>query len=42
MLYAEDKVICLAELDRKRNVDSTGLEHSELSDDPHVAAFAEV
>ena len=42
MLYPEHKVIGLAKLDGKRHIHSSCIEHSELTDDPHVAPFAQI
>ena len=38
---AEQQVIALFELDAQRHIDSSGIEHGQFTDDPHVAAFAE-
>ena len=42
MPYSEHKIISLTQFDRKRHIDCTCIEHSELSDHPHVTTFAEI
>ena len=42
MLYSEDEVICFSELDRKRHIYSTRIQHSKLADDPHITSLAKI
>ena len=42
MLHSEHEIVCLSELDRKRHVYSTRIQHAKLTDDPHITSFAEV
>ena len=39
MLDSENQVTAFFQFDGKRNIDSSGIQNTELSDNPHVAAF---
>ncbi len=39
---AENKVICLLQLDGKRHIDSSSIENAKLSDYPEIASLAQI
>ena len=41
MLHTEYKVIRFFQLDRKRDIDGTGIKNAKFSDHPHVASFTQ-
>ena len=42
MLHSEHKIIGLTQLDRERDIDGTGIQYTEFTDNPHITSFAEV